>query len=70
MLYNGCNVNDAAVPLSFEEKDIKCLHRSNPFKESIDKEIYAFMCKRCGSTWKIDQQRCHEPYCVYFLQTS
>jgi hypothetical protein len=49
-----------AMPLPFEEKDIKPIFRPDT------EEIYAFMCKRCGSIWGIHHARAHERGCIYF----
>jgi hypothetical protein len=66
MIYQGIEVNNKSVPLPFEEQDIKTLHRMNPLTNKEDGDIYAFMCRHCGSIWTIHQTRCHEATCRYY----
>jgi hypothetical protein len=47
-------------------KGITPLHRVNPNTNKKDGDVYAYMCKHCGSIWKVGNLPCHEPVCRNF----
>ena len=52
---------------SFDQlKGTKPLHRFNPMTKKKDGDIYAYMCKHCGSIWEVGKMPVHEPICRNF----
>jgi hypothetical protein len=69
MIFKNIEIGEVpklAIPLPFEEADIKILKRISLVTGKADGIPYGFMCKRCGAEWEFNEHRCHEAYCIYF----